>query len=579
MNTKRLILSRFYVVVICSFFFTGCQPNSSGLGDLLSPKRKVPPVEEISQEEVFEEEVFPPGEQAPVKESLVTEVDPAGLFEHSEGTAPAGQPLFTELPDPQYVAGRLAHYQEKLSRWQALESSFSGLDLVMSEPQRWRQCVGLIEELFAGYGFLEQMPTRRTRFESGEVSPLSVCQLDISYLESDCETLFAASASVVSGQLQKYRGIVAGQAAAVVNYWAGRQEHDKVILSYENLLSVAREEEVDMTSREHYATALKAGGRLQEAAAIFIEVAEIRGELEGWPLRLQGAELLFAQGDYRRSQQQFLQVGRLLGSMEKAQDKVKSNLELLAGQDTHARELELYRKALHGWFVFDGKSVPSDLAESVHRLELDFPGSNYTRMGRVLFDQAGGNIERYVEQEVQQAKRLAAENNFTQALEILSHLQQQSYSEDLVALVQGVEEEIKIVQAQELERAQIEKMEAFDAKWQNGVHLLDQRRYDQAIALFEELINSKYRDQAMEKMSTAVNLAASELRKEAANLFVKSRKVEHPEKKGALLLQSRRLLLLIQEKYPGADIIGKVKQNQRAIEEQIRIFDADLLDE
>lgn len=151
-------------------------------------------------------------------------------------------------------------------------------------------------------------------------------------------------------------------------------------------------------------------------------------------------------------------------------------------------------------------------------------------------------------------------------------------SESLLLRIKEAQNEVKVLHEEEKTREEKRRVQELENKWQEASGLFDQRQYDAAIGLFQELINSEYRDQARAKMTEATNLAASELRKESAGLFVQSRKVEHPEQKAALLLESRRLLLLIQEKYPDAEVISKVKQNIAAIEEQIRILDPSLLE-
>ncbi|OGR04468.1 MAG: hypothetical protein A2511_02370 [Deltaproteobacteria bacterium RIFOXYD12_FULL_50_9] len=114
-------------------------------------------------------------------------------------------------------------------------------------------------------------------------------------------------------------------------------------------------------------------------------------------------------------------------------------------------------------------------------------------------------------------------------------------------------------------------------QWSEAVNLLDSRRYDEAIELFSSLLGTPYEEEAKAKIELAVNQAANENRRQAANLFVKARKTQDQKDKEELLLESRQLLLDILKKYPGTEIIDKVKPNLKIIEDQIRNIDPALL--
>ncbi len=556
---------------------SGCQKSDTSLGGLISPKREVPPVEQMRVEEVPEEEsaALLPGTSSSAVEAG------AGLYSGEEEVEQYTLPepeVFTGITGRKYVSARMSFYRRELSKWQGLADSFSMFDIALPQPQKWQDCFDRLNEMEDGYNTLQARLFSSYGHPSEELAgPLfAVCRHDISFLESDCRHVFAVSVSVIPDELRKYREIIADQAEGVVRYWAERDDEEKIVASYENLIMVTDGGPGSLQVRELYARALRSLGRLEESARTLLQVADEKNDLQGWPLRLQAAEILFAKGDFAEAGKQYQKTADLFSALQRADAKVQVGLELLAGEKEHGRELELYRLALLGWLNFDGRTVPPQLAESVIRLEENFAGSRYAVLARELFNRAGGSVQRYVHQELQRASQLASENNFAQALDILAILPQSTDSEELLALINEAEAEMREQQKQQLEMAEIEKGQAMEAKWHEGLEHFDHRRYDEAIAAFDELIDSPYRDQAMAKLTEAVNLAASELRKEAAALFVKSRKVQHPQQKSELLLESRRLLVMVQEKYPGAQIIGKVKQNLRVIEEQIRSLDTSL---
>ena len=549
----------------------GCQTA----GGLLLPKKKVPPYEDM-------------GKAAPVEgESAAAPVPPvpAPLEERKADEPAPGMPAPGRL-DPavlagmsDYVSTRITHYQGKQEQWQGLGASFSQHDLALPQPEKWQECTGALRNILDGYLALQSTLSSDNGFAglAPPPSPYAAFQQDIAFLESDCQTIFAAAAAVIPEQLQAYRQSVAGQAEGVVRYWAAQGDNEKVVESYENLIGTGAEAGVSPETREAYARALRATGKLEQAADALLAAAQGKDALQAWPLRLQAAELLFAEGKFPRARKEYEQVAGLFSSLKQADAQVETQLGLLAGEDAHGQELELYRRALKGWLQYDGITLPPDLVESVQRLEEVFPESIYTQMARALLDKAGGPVQQNVDEAMARARQLASERKFTQALEVLAPWSREAQPGEAVSPVKALEAEIRAQQSQETVLQQMEEKEAFDAKWQKAVAMLDDRQFDQSIVLFEELVDTPYQDQARAKISEAVNLAAAQLRMEAANLFIKARKTDAVDQKKALLLESRRLLLLVQQKYPQADIIDKVRQNQKATEDQLRALDPNLL--
>lgn len=532
MIAKNFFTGRLVGALMIPLLLGGCQTA----GGLLLPKKKVPPYEDMGRAAPVDREgAAAPGPQAPAAAEERKVVPPAPGAPAWGGFEP---PVLAGMSD--YVSARITHYRDRQAQWQGLAESFSTRDLPLPQPGKWRDCTDTLRTIVDGYLALHSTLNKEDGFAGlvPPASPYAAFQQDIAYLEGDCQAIFAAAAAVIPGQLQTYRESTAGQAEEVVRYWAAQGDQEKVVESYENMTGAGGNKGISPETQELYARALKATGKLEQAADALLAAAQGKDDLHGWPLRLQAADLLFAEGNFSRARREYEQVAGLFASLKQADAQAETQLALLAGQDEHGQELELYRRALKGWLQYDGATLPPDLVESVQRLEEVFPESNYARMGRVLLDKAGGGAPQHVDQ----------------------------------AMPQPQEAEMQPTQ-------QLQEKEALDAKWQKALEMLDQRQFDQSIVLFEELENSEYQAQARAKIAEAANLAAADLRKEAANLFIKARKTDAVEPKKALLLESRRLLLLVQEKYPQADIIEKVKQNQKAAEDQIRALDPNLLGE
>ena len=174
---------------------------------------------------------------------------------------------------------------------------------------------------------------------------------------------------------------------------------------------------------------------------------------------------------------------------------------------------------------------------------------------------------------------LVAEKKFTEATDILKNMTNYYLPADLQAVVQKTYYEVAQAELQETEdQRRIQEMELTE-KWDAAVLLMDSQRFDLAISAFEILMGTDYEEQATIKIVEAANLAAGQMRKEAASLFIRAGKTQDIEKKKELLLDSHRILNEILVKFPQTDLLDKVHHNVGILEEQIRKIDPALLEE
>jgi len=116
-------------------------------------------------------------------------------------------------------------------------------------------------------------------------------------------------------------------------------------------------------------------------------------------------------------------------------------------------------------------------------------------------------------------------------------------------------------------------------QWDTAVHLMDSQRFDEAIIAFETLMGTEYEEKATIKIVETANMAAGQMRKDAASLFIRAGRTPDIEKKEELLLDSLKMLNEIVVKFPQTDLLDKVNQNIAILEEQIRKIDPALLEE
>lgn len=130
--------------------------------------------------------------------------------------------------------------------------------------------------------------------------------------------------------------------------------------------------------------------------------------------------------------------------------------------------------------------------------------------------------------------------------------------------------------AAEAQAAPLAEQEQVEA-WNKAAGLFDAGKYEEAIPGLASLLKTSYGPVAKEKLLKAQNEVATQLRKQAAGIFVKARKTEGVSQKTKLLEESWALLNKIITTYPEAGIVDKVRQNLAQIEEQLADLDPGLL--
>jgi tetratricopeptide (TPR) repeat protein len=279
--------------------------------------------------------------------------------------------------------------------------------------------------------------------------------------------------------------------------------------------------------------------------------------------------MLVALNDIEHARSQYLKVAEIFDTWREQEQTVESKLALLAASNRDEKALHLYSQALYSWMTGSGKEIPEVLEKNIKVLEMNYGGTIYADEGYKLMVQAEKSVQDFVIRELDEAIKLATENKFIKAHALIDSLQKLRIPADTMKIIKVVADDVKEVEAEERIFQKRLKEEAVDAKWDQAVLFFDQKEYDKAIELFRELVNTSYRKKAIKKMNEAVEIAAVEMRKQAALLFSRSRRIRDKEQQLALLYESQAILQEIIRRYPEAEVIKKVSINLEVIEKQI----------
>lgn len=476
---------------------------------------------------------------------------------------------------------RLEFYQEESRYWQKFAEKLEGLDLEFDGLGEWRKCGTFYQDMIAEYrDILLQDKQREEGGLSGNQDPWSILAQDFGYLRGNKAVSEPFSGEYGDGPTSKEceKFMVDGVSAAM-EYHAARRQYEEEIGLYDFLKTYLKGRQITDELKESYGRALIEQGRLQEGLEILMEILAGNGrqQVDSLTLRRETVGYLIALGDFDRARLQMEQIKQISRFCSDLGRMGKDYEELLEKSSEY--ELKLYGNALYSWLVSSRREIPATLRNNVAELKRQAPQSEAAKLTVTLLEQAEKRVEKYVYRELSRAVELVKSNDFRQAFDIVDHLSRSSLPPEVMQKVRATETAIRKKQTLDESRQKELEEEALEVRWEKAMNQLDRKEYDQALAGFRSLLDTEYRKQAKGKIREAIRLAAAAKRQKAAELFIKARGAAGDvEKKVDFLQQSRRLLLEIQNKYPEAAIIDKVKQNLDVVEAALSEIDPLLLE-
>jgi len=254
-------------------------------------------------------------------------------------------------------------------------------------------------------------------------------------------------------------------------------------------------------------------------------------------------------------------------------------LAFLRSADPDTDEMIAYMKLLREFMADDYKIHGAELNEKLYTFALDYAGNPIIDNAMRLKAFSESQLRFWFAQQLRKVDFLVKAKEFQEAVETLNQLSDYYLTLELQAVLQRTYNEVTLAAARETETQRLLEEMALSEQWNAAVNLLDSQHYDAAILAFQAFQETEYADQAQAKITEAANLAAGQMRKEAASLFIKAGKTSDIERKKELLLASYQLLNKILDNYPQTELLDKVNRNISVLEEQIRRFDPALLEE
>ena len=561
--------SRYFIACCCVLIsyglqLTGCAAPMPEVRqpEVVEPAEATvaPSVEQTTQEvEYFEQDQMESTEQVMQQEGGMQQVQQSVVS-----------------PARDAIEQRLRLYEDKLWSWNILENQMAEWGIEDQRPSGWYACLKQLERLVTNYSKVRDIRSGDIQAEDLEAG----YWLDIEYLESNCDEVYEIVAAAEVNWTGQFADSQAEQLAANVKHLAENGKDKEALQAYHDLITTFPNYTIQPSLSKSHSLALIRTGQLDKAVSVLQQSLKGLGPQQDnlFMLRLY-ADLLLATSNVEEAKLQYLRLADVFTEVKDYDRWVADQLALLKNIEGYDNELVSFIAVMQAYVAFDGMHVPSSLRRRVDQLESQYPASIIANRARNILWQVEEQAGTWVGRKLVKVDSLVENKEYQKAVAILEGLLDGQLPPEIKDVVQKTLDDVKLAEVEEQKAKQLLLEQARTMQWDEATRLFEMRQYDTAIAAYTLLLDTDYEDQAKEKIKDAANLAASEMRRTAANLFVKARRTGSQEQRKALMLESWQLLNQIPIKYPDAEILDKVAENIKILEDQIRILEPELLEE
>ncbi len=513
-HNRRTALGILLLTIL--FLFTGCASKQASTGtrqaDTSTSKVQAAP----KQSQPYAKPAQKPETAKPLSSPLIS-----SKFTRTKTD------LIQDIPvnqaDIEFVEQRLLAYEKKFQQWIEISERITTREAASPALPDDEDCVPQFERILAGYSLLlERMLHNKTVpvDKIDTVDPARMQQLDIAFLESRCaellghDTIFADDFLSVTEEVLSF-----DQREEQIAIHVGKEEYQQAIIAYMGLLQLFPSRKPDFTTQFQYGLALQHTGQVEAAARHYNKMLTAAEQtVEPANLQRQIADLQLAASDPAAAISSYEDLVLAHNSYAVEKTWAEEQLVFLRSSDHDSEEMTAYMRLLREFMTNDYKIHGADLNEKLYTFALDYAGNPIADNAMRLKSFSENQLRLWFGKQLNKVDRLVAEKRFQEAMETLDQLSNYFLTLELQAVLQRTYNEVTLAEARATEsQRQLEEM-ALAEQWNAAVNLLDSQLYDAAILAFLALQETEYGDKAQAKITEAANLAAGQMRKEAASL-------------------------------------------------------------
>jgi len=487
------------------------------------------------------------------------------------------------LPVLTHINDRIFAYEIKLNKWKALETKATALNLEEEQKEKLARCRQQLQAVLDGYNDLHQQLLARNTFTTGDLvrgeALLAMEKQDLQFTESECGAMLVGGEQV-GGLLPTNEDLIK-QRRQAVRQARQRQDYQATVTAYEQLEAAGdKTPPYDLTFA--YGQALMKTGQEEKARDVFSALlARIRRQDQAqWEFKLMQliGDLEFALGKYEPAQKQYTEITDLYAQLNERNDWARQQLSALGAANEQTREVRDYAALLRSFLAYNPDRDGFSVVRQAENFVATYPYSLVSSSADKLVTISRQRAEKWYKELLRQVDDLVTAEQYEDALLTIEAVPRTILPVEKQQELADLARKIRTTKAMKEEEERLAREQAMQENWNTAMTHLRAREYDQAIESFRKLLGTEYEEKARKRIDEAANLAASEDRKRAAELFVRSGRTHDLESRKRLLMASRQLLQDILIKYPQATLVPKAKRNLKRIEEEIRAIDPTLLE-
>lgn len=568
----------FYIstVACCMLALTGCVQSQKRVAtpssDMTNPMQSAP--------------VYTGDGRSNTSDGVKTVQQPGYIDTSDEsGLALEGVTRKPSMPSMQYVDDRIFEYSRKLEKWNELDSKSLQVELSQADTEQMVRCFRRLQGMLNGYNALrDDLLQNHNLTGNGGVSATVIQDLqmqDIEFLESPCGRLLSEDKQGSVSWEQRQDNVGLEQLETLMTRHAANHDYEEVVQVW---LQIPQNQKAHLNpqTKLRYGNALMYLHQEEQAVKIYSQVIDEMSAAGSntsdlVSLRKTLADLYTASGNYKAAEEQYKKISEDYTQLGRIDEWSKLQVSILERGGKSSPELKEYSGLLRNYLGFIPEKDGYKVVWQADEFLLNYPYSAVSSNVDVIKADAQKRADTWMKQFMANVDQLVADKKYDEAirtiesvpLDLIDNQQrdQLKLKKDDLVLADAVNRETrKLAQIQDLQR-----------KWNNGMLLVKGERYDEAITLFTEMLDTEYGVKAEDKIAEVSLLAANSERRKAADLFIRYTKTTDRESQKKLLLECHRKLKDILVKYPDVEIVDKVRSNIKRVEQEMNRLDPNLL--
>ncbi len=489
------------------------------------------------------------------------------------------------LPSTVFINDRIFEYGRKLERWKELDSQSVKRQVKDDEAAEMVRCFRKLQGVLNSYTDLRSKLLQTQKYATAErISTAGIFELeknDIAFLESSCGRLLADSADKSAGWNQREDSADLAQLETLIDRHSKNREYQEVLQVWQKIPGgqIGR---VDLRTKIHYGNALMFLHKEEKAADTYQQVVDQMSSSDVQAtdivsLRKILADLYMASGNYNAAAAQYKKISNDYQNIGRLEEWSKLQLSILDRSKESGPELKEYSAILRDYLGYAADKGGYKLLWQADNFLTKYPYSPVAPNVDIIKAKVKTAADKWFDGFMGEVEKLRSEKKFQEAQDLLKTLPPDVIGPDKQLALKGKNEELTMTDAVEKETQRMALIQGLQNQWNNGMLLVKNEKFDEAITAFSKLLDTEYVTKAKEKIKEVSLEAAKADRKKAANLFTRFTKTTDIDSRKKLLIETHKLLKSILVKYPEVDIKSKVVGNLERVEQEMMAIDPRLV--